>query len=390
MKTFRRTSSRGACAVAGAACLLLCALTTDGSTRTQTRRHSRQQKTRAESAAANTPMSLDELLKSLGARGLKTAKLIKELEARGVSFSMTPEEEAQLANAGARPEVIDAARSNYRPATQQDSALAASVVVAAPKFVPSPVKQDTSDIPNDVPRPMPNPEAPGLGGMSAGPGVSASGGYGGGYGPGYGYIVGDGGGGKVDYSRTFRPGEVTRKAVVTAKPEPSFTEKAGENMVEGVVRLRVILSADGSVKVISVVKGLPDGLTEKAIAAAKQIRFTPAQKDGRKVSQYATLEYNFYISAYDEKNVTCRAVILEKPAPKYTAEARSNGVSGKVVLKVLLLSSGVASFLSVEQSLPYGLTEKAIEAAQRIKFTPAEKDGRAVTQSATIEYEFKP
>ncbi len=46
---------------------------------------------------------------------------------------------------------------------------------------------------------------------------------------------------------------------------------------------------------VLVVKGLPDGLTEKAIAAAKQIRFQPAQKDGRAVSQYAVIEYSFNI-----------------------------------------------------------------------------------------------
>jgi hypothetical protein len=46
---------------------------------------------------------------------------------------------------------------------------------------------------------------------------------------------------------------------------------------------------------VSVIKGLPDGLTEKAISAAKQIRFSPAQKDGRTVSQYIVLEYNFNI-----------------------------------------------------------------------------------------------
>jgi outer membrane biosynthesis protein TonB len=36
-------------------------------------------------------------------------------------------------------------------------------------------------------------------------------------------------------------------------------------------------------------------LTEKAIAAARQIRFQPAQKDGRAVSQWITIEYNFNI-----------------------------------------------------------------------------------------------
>jgi hypothetical protein len=41
------------------------------------------------------------------------------------------------------------------------------------------------------------------------------------------------------------------------------------------------------------VSGLPYGLTEKAIAAARQIRFQPAMKDGRAVSQFIQIEYNF-------------------------------------------------------------------------------------------------
>ena len=57
--------------------------------------------------------------------------------------------------------------------------------------------------------------------------------------------------------------------------------------------MRAVFSAGGSVTNIKAVKGLPDGLTEKAIAAARQIRFVPAQKDGRNVSQYIQIEYNF-------------------------------------------------------------------------------------------------
>jgi TonB family protein len=213
-----------------------------------------------------------------------------------------------------------------------------------------------------------------------------------GYGPGRGYNTGGGeggAGGEVDHSRPFKPSEVTRKVVITATPEPGFTEEARRNGLHGVVRLRAVFTASGAVRVITVVKGLPDGLTEKAIAAARQIRFTPAQKDGRAVSQYVTLEYNFN-PYYDENEVTRRAVILKKPAPEYTAEARRNGVSGKVVLKVLLWRDGDVSMMSVVQGLPDGLTEKAVEAAQRIKFTPAELNGRAVSQFATIEYDFKP
>lgn len=93
----------------------------------------------------------------------------------------------------------------------------------------------------------------------------------------------------------FTQKEVTRKAVIVFKPEPSFTEDARKNNVSGVVRLRAVLSSTGLVTDISVIKWLRDGLTEKAIGAARHIRFFPAEKDGRAVSQYVVLEYNFNI-----------------------------------------------------------------------------------------------
>jgi hypothetical protein len=44
---------------------------------------------------------------------------------------------------------------------------------------------------------------------------------------------------------------------------------------------------------IRVVSGLPYGLTEQAIASARKIKFTPAMKDGKPVSMWMQLEYNF-------------------------------------------------------------------------------------------------
>ncbi len=88
---------------------------------------------------------------------------------------------------------------------------------------------------------------------------------------------------------------MTRKAQITGKPEPLYTEEARKNQVTGTVRLRVILSASGRVTGIMPLTKLPDGLTEKAIEAARRISFTPAEKDGRKVSQYVQIEYNFNI-----------------------------------------------------------------------------------------------
>jgi protein TonB len=80
---------------------------------------------------------------------------------------------------------------------------------------------------------------------------------------------------------------------VITKPEPSYTEEARRNDVTGTVVLRCVFSSSGAVTNIRAVSGLPFGLTEKAISAARQIRFIPAIKDGHFVSMYIQLEYNF-------------------------------------------------------------------------------------------------
>jgi TonB family protein len=105
--------------------------------------------------------------------------------------------------------------------------------------------------------------------------------------------------GEYDPAKTdrtvYKSSEVRQRAVIHARPEPGFTEMARQNGTQGVVRLRLVLSADGTVKHILVVRGLPHGLTEKAVSAARKIRFTPAMQDGRPVSVVVTVEYNFHI-----------------------------------------------------------------------------------------------
>jgi TonB family protein len=141
-------------------------------------------------------------------------------------------------------------------------------------------------------------------GIGQGNGGGVGPGNGGGYGPGNGGNTGGGerheggggpggGGGGTDYSKIFSGKDVTSKARVLEKPEPTYTESARKNQITGTVVLRAVFSAGGSVTNIHAVSGLPDGLTERAIAAAKSIRFVPATKDGHPVSMWMELQYNF-------------------------------------------------------------------------------------------------
>lgn len=93
--------------------------------------------------------------------------------------------------------------------------------------------------------------------------------------------------------QVYSPRDVTRKAVLVARTQPRYTEEARRNQVMGTVVLRGVFSSSGEVTGIRAVSGLPYGLTERAIAAARRITFIPAIKDGRFASQYIQIEYNF-------------------------------------------------------------------------------------------------
>ena len=131
-------------------------------------------------------------------------------------------------------------------------------------------------------------------GQDQGVGPGRGGNMGGGdYAAGGGGVGGGTGNNGENYNRTFSPKEVNVKARILSRPEPQYTEEARKNQVSGTVVLRAVFSSSGQVTNIRAVSSLPYGLTERAIAAARQIRFTPAMKDGRAVSQYIQIEYNF-------------------------------------------------------------------------------------------------
>lgn len=87
--------------------------------------------------------------------------------------------------------------------------------------------------------------------------------------------------------------EVDTKARLLSKPEPSYPDAAKKRGIIGTVVLKAVFSASGKVTNIRVVQGLPEGLTERAIQAARQIKFIPASREGKFVSMWMQLEYNF-------------------------------------------------------------------------------------------------
>ena len=81
--------------------------------------------------------------------------------------------------------------------------------------------------------------------------------------------------------------------------------------------------------------------------------------------------------------------ILSKPNPGYTAEARRLKIEGDVTLQVRFTASGQVDVLRVVQGLGYGLDQLAQQAARRIQFRPATRDGRPVDEVTMIRVTFQ-
>ena len=78
--------------------------------------------------------------------------------------------------------------------------------------------------------------------------------------------------------------EVTKMPLPQGRCAGKYTADALVAAVEGVVVLDLIVDEHGRARDITVIEGLPHGLTQAAIAALTACSFTPGEKDGQPVA----------------------------------------------------------------------------------------------------------
>ena len=132
---------------------------------------------------------------------------------------------------------------------------------------------------------------------------------------------------------------------ILEQPIPELPLNHMTQTVQGTVILRVQFLDFGEIGEITRVKELPSGLTEKAIGAAKKIKFEPEKKDGKPVTVVKEIQYFYswnggWQSPADKTNT----------APPPTAE---KGKAEAVIAKAVQ-SLGGNSYLQIKTQIGRG------------------------------------
>jgi TonB family protein len=81
--------------------------------------------------------------------------------------------------------------------------------------------------------------------------------------------------------------------------------------------------------------------------------------------------------------------LLHEVRPEYTEDARRRGITGDVVLEIVVRSNGTVGEIRVMQGLGAGLDARAVEAVRQWRFAPARRAGTPVDVAVEVAVEFK-
>ena len=91
----------------------------------------------------------------------------------------------------------------------------------------------------------------------------------------------------------------------------------------------------------------------------------------------------------DQGPATNPVEITFKPNPVYTPEARNLKLEGEVLLEVMFGANGQLHVNRVVRGLGHGLDEAAIDAANKMRFKPALRNGQPVDSTAVVHVVFQ-
>jgi TonB family protein len=168
---------------------------------------------------------------------------------------------------------------------------------------------------------------------------------------------------------------------------PLYSDEARMLRIEGVVTVEATITADGSVKLLHVVKGLGHGLDQNALLAVRDWRFIPARQHGIAIEATTSIDVEFSLRNAELNELIANDMatrigpgvlppqIVHRVEPSYATNSPQSKPEGAVVLDAVILEDGTAKIVRVIRSLGWERDEVAISALKQWRFSPAIKDG---------------
>ena len=187
------------------------------------------------------------------------------------------------------------------------------------------------------------------------------------------------------------------KAPVLKQPAPAvFPSDESLRGVRHVCTLEVVIGKDGVPGTIKVVSK-PSRFDDEAIAAVRQSQFEAGTSHKKPVAVRIELYVPFggepqtQVPLTDvfkgERATPPRA--LNSVEAEFTEEARRAGITGRVLISLLVNEEGMPINVQIVRSAGYGLDENAITAVRQYRFKPAIMDGIPFTIPITVEVNFQ-
>jgi TonB family protein len=192
---------------------------------------------------------------------------------------------------------------------------------------------------------------------------------------------------------------------IVSKVNPIYPPDAKTAHVQGAVVLDVIISKDGTVQALRVIRG-PDELRTSALNAVRQWIFEPYLLNGEPTEVETTITINYQLDdpadsqLQSDESATgvvpkkigggvSTPVLIYSVPPEFSEQAKKDQVGGTVLIHLWVDEQGRPEHVRVLRGVGKGLDEKAVEAVRQYKFNPAMEGGRPVLVELNTEVNFK-
>lgn len=195
-------------------------------------------------------------------------------------------------------------------------------------------------------------------------------------------------------------GVTTPPRIVEYTTPPLYSDEARALHLEGIVTVQARVDARGNLSRLRVVRGLGSGLDQNALVALRQWRFRTGTVNGQPEETVAEIDIEFSLRheaineliANDMATRVGPGVTPPRAIRTVAARGPSNAAAtaaGTVLLDVVLLEDGTPRIVRILRSVNSELDDRAVQAFEQWRFSPAMKDGRPVKVRLHAEVRFR-